>query len=90
MAKDVQPEPTGYPLLISARSLAPLGPPSKVGPAPGDWAKSIIWTPGDLMCVALGRVTFDDPGRGRVTLEVSFWRDPTDRTDRYTAMVETG
>ena len=42
------------------------------------------------MCVAIGNVTFDDPGRGRITLEVSFWRDPTDPTDRYSAMVETG
>lgn len=90
MGRATVPKPTGVPLLIPARSLAPLADPTIAGPAPRDWAAPHLWTPGDLMCVAIGNVTFDDPGRGRITLEVSFWRDPTDPTDRYSAMVETG
>lgn len=62
---------------------------AQAGPAPDDWARPHLWTPGQLVCIALGKFTFDDPDKGRVTLDVSFWRDPLDPSGRYSAMVET-
>lgn len=81
--------PTGSTLLIPASALAPTLDPTQAKEAPPDWASPRLWTPGGLICVAVGRITFDDPGAGRVTLDVSFWRDPLDPSGRYSAMVET-
>lgn len=82
-------EPTGNTLLIPASALAPTLDPTQAQAAPSEWERPRLWTPGGLICVAVGRITFDDPGAGRVTLDVSFWRDPLDPSGRYSAMVET-
>lgn len=89
MAGQTEPKPTGYPLLIRAASLAPAVEPTEAQAAPKDWASPNLWTPGGLICICVGRITFDDPGAGRVTLDVSIWRDPLDPHGRYSAMVET-
>lgn len=83
--------------LRSARGLSPvtgdLRPPVLDGAqgkaAPADWEKPALWRPGNLICVAIGAMTFDDPSYGRVTLDVSIWRDPLDPAGYYSAMVET-
>lgn len=89
MAGPSNPTPTGNPLLVAVRDLAPTADPTRAKAAPTDWASPRLWTPGGLACICVGRITFDDPDRGRVTLDVSIWRDPLDPTYRYSAMVET-
>lgn len=89
MASDADPKPTGATKLVAVRDFAPAIDPTTGRPAPGDWESPRLWTPGELMCVAIGKMTFDDPATGRVTLEVSIWRDPLDPRHRYSAMVET-
>lgn len=89
MAERTDGEPTGQSLLVAARDLAPPADPTLARDAPADWAAPRLWTPGELICIAVGKMTFHDPARGRVTLEVSIWRDPLDPTYRYSAMVET-
>lgn len=89
MAGRGDPPPTGGTLLIPARSLAPSADPTMGREAPPDWASPSLWTPGDLICLCVGKITFDDPAAGRVTLEVSIWRNPLDPSRRYSAMVET-
>lgn len=89
MAESADPKPTGATLLVPVRSLAPSADPTTAKQAPSDWSHPRLWTPGGLACICIGKITFDDPGLGRVTLDVSIWRDPLDPTNRYSAMVET-
>lgn len=89
MAGEADPKPTGSSLLVPVRGSVPSVDPTQGKEAPPDWASPRLWTPGGLACICIGRITFDDPGAGRVTLDVSIWRDPLDPTMRYSAMVET-
>lgn len=89
MARQAKQESPGRPYLVDIRSVAPSTDPAPTQEAPSDWERPTLWTPGCLSCVAVARCTFDDPGRGRVTLDVSIWRDPLDPQGRYSAMVET-
>lgn len=89
MAGIARPKPTGAALLVPVGSVAPLVDPTTGRKAPTDWANPTLWTPGNLACVCIATVTFDDPDRGRVTLDVSLWRDPLEKDGPYSAMVET-
>lgn len=89
MAGSGSQAPTDRRYLVDVRSLAPATDPTQAKEAPPDWERPTLWTPGCLIAVAVANVTFDDPGRGRVSLDVSIWRDPLDPHGRYSAMVET-
>lgn len=89
MVEPTDPKPTGPALLVPASSLAPSADPTTAKEAPADWEAPRLWTPGGLVCICVGRITFDDPATGRVTLDVSIWRNPLDPSNRYSAMVET-
>lgn len=88
MAVQADTDTTGATKYLVARDLAPLAAPTTAKEAPKDWAQPKLWTPGELMCVAIAVVRFDDPQLGRVSLDVSIWRDPLDPRNRYSAMVE--
>lgn len=89
MAGQASEESPNRPYLVDIRTVAQATDPAQGKEAPADWERPALWTPGCLIAVAVANVTFDDPGRGRVSLDVSIWRDPLDPQGRYSAMVET-